>query len=166
MLHPLLVWASCVATVAASLQSCRSEKYEDAFLANVTAPLATGLRRDFCDRGGTDVVVLRTPELLITFCQAASPQKSSANSRNNFKCCRSVKLPLSGPCKHRSRFICGCALYASGKRLPGQEFPGFCLNNSLACAAYQLTRLAGQTSLYEGTECYKRCTHCRKRTAK
>jgi len=58
VLHPLLVWASCVATVAASLQSCRSEKYEDAFLANVTAPLATGLRRDFCDRGGTDVVVL------------------------------------------------------------------------------------------------------------
>ena len=62
------------------------------------------------------------------FYRAASPQKSSANSRNNFKCCRSVKLPLSGPYKHRSRFICGCALYASGKRLPFQKSPGVCWN--------------------------------------
>jgi len=58
MLQPLLVWASCVATVAASLQLCRSEKYESAFLANITAPLATGLRNDGCDRGSTDVIVL------------------------------------------------------------------------------------------------------------
>lgn len=58
MLQWLLVWVSCVATAAASLQSCRSEKYENAFLTNVTAPLATGLRSDFCDRGGTRILVL------------------------------------------------------------------------------------------------------------
>ena len=58
MLQPLLVWASCVVTVAASLQSCRSDKYETAFLANITAPLVTGLRNEFCNRGGTDVIVL------------------------------------------------------------------------------------------------------------
>ena len=58
MLQPLLVWAGCVVTVAASLQSCRSQRYENAFLANVTAPLTAGLRNGFCARGGTDVVVL------------------------------------------------------------------------------------------------------------
>lgn len=57
MWRPLVAWASCVAVVAASLQSCKTQKFDDAFLSNVTAGLPLGHRKEFCHRGGTNVIV-------------------------------------------------------------------------------------------------------------
>lgn len=57
MLLWLLTWFSCVAITTASLQSCPAGRFEDAFLANVTYGLPLKLRRDFCARGGTNVVI-------------------------------------------------------------------------------------------------------------
>ena len=52
--------ASCIVLVEASLRFCNSDRFEDAFLANVTNGLPSQLRQDFCDRSGTNAVL--TPE--------------------------------------------------------------------------------------------------------
>ena len=52
-----IICASCIVLAAASLHSCDSDVFEDAFLANVTSGLPPKLRHDFCIRNGTNAVL-------------------------------------------------------------------------------------------------------------
>ena len=48
MLRLLIAWASIVALATASLQPCTTQKFQTAFLSNVTSGLPPSVMNDFC----------------------------------------------------------------------------------------------------------------------
>lgn len=157
MLRSLVLLASCVAAVAASLQFCRSQRYDTAFLADVTAPLSAGLQNEFCDRGGTDLLVLPEDTGIAHYVLSGSLATEKLGKHEGvFRLLEIGEVAPLGAIQTPVSLHLWMRALCTGSVAAAVE--SSCSCSDIALAAYLFARFAGQTSLFEGLACFKRST--------